>query len=110
MMPAGYRLHIENEDGSTYLVELLEVASDGDTVAHPWTISPRSAGLVEVTSTLPGELQVREIDCDAIASWEVEPGSYQVTIRNGDASLEPSDILQSGEPLPTASTCIFGGP
>jgi len=109
-MPTTYVLHIQNEDGVTYLVELIEVPSDGDAIAHPWTISASTAGLVEVPSGLPGELQVREVSCDAVASWEVEPGSYELIIRNGDASLERSDVLQSAAPLPAASTCIFSGP
>lgn len=110
ILPEGYVFHIQNEDGSTYRVELVELPSQGVVITHPWTISSDSAGLVEVTSTFLAELQVREVSCDAVASWEVEPGRYEVTIRNGDAVLEPSSILPSGEPLPTASTCLFSGP
>lgn len=108
--PAAYGLHIRNEDSDTYLVELIEVPSQGDIIAHPWTIGPDSAGTAEVSSTLAGELQVRRVGCDAVASWEVVPGNYQLTIRNGAPSLEPSDDLPSAAPLSSASSCIVSGP
>jgi hypothetical protein len=108
--PTGYVLFVQNEDAETYRVELIEVESSGDQIYHPWTIGPDHAALVEVPSTLPGYLQVREVDCGAIASWDVDPGRYRVIIRDGAASLVPSETPPSAAPLPTASTCIFSGP
>jgi hypothetical protein len=107
----GYALRIENSDGSAYTVELVEISSaSAEGTAHPWIVSAGGSGLVEVTTALPAELQVRQPGCDFVASWQVQPGRYEVRIQGGQATLQPMEALASADPLPSATTCIFSGP
>lgn len=106
-----YVVRWQNDDEATYHVELIEKPpGDALSIYHPWTIGPGETGVVEVPSTFAGELQVRLLTCDAVAQWVVQPGRYEVIIRGGQATLQPTAAAAGLVPMPTASTCIFSGP
>jgi hypothetical protein len=109
--PSGYFVRWQNDDDATYHVELIE-NPPGDVLGihHPWTIGPGETGAAEVPSTFAGELQVRQLRCDAVAQWVVQPGSYEVVIHGGQATLSPDVVRSSLVPMPTASTCLGAGP
>jgi hypothetical protein len=109
--PSGYFVRWQNDDDATYHVELIE-NPPGDVLGihHPWTIGPGETGVAEVPSTFTGELQVRQLTCDAVALWVVQPGSFEVVIHGGQATLSRDVARSSLVPMPTASTCFGAGP
>jgi hypothetical protein len=112
-VPTGYFVRWQNDDDVSYHVELIEDGPPDDPVGaifHPWIIGPGETGVVEIPSIWAGELQVRLVSCNAVASWMVERGAYEVVIRGGQATLNTDAARSSLVPMPTASTCIFSGP
>jgi hypothetical protein len=112
--PQGLTVQLTNHDAQAYLVILAVPGNGGELDAfHGWVLPAGATGRI-LGGNLGGELQVRQLSCDAVAAWPAADQLYAVEISGQAAtlavapSLAPAPSLDSVEDV---ARCYFtGGP
>lgn len=97
-------VEVRNDDQIRYQIAWVQ-----DLTRVEWLVQPSSVGHFEVARTQSGFLMLTQA-CNFIGTWEVEPGSYTIAVRDGVATLQAVMVAVPSVPLVPTEACFHQGP